>query len=115
MLFIKSYTIILTNCYIFLNIGENEFDLILMFIELIGSKDDGSKKTIRVELELNGEPKMSAMAKTTGGTLAIGARILLENESSFEPGIHLPMSKKVYEKMLEMLKEEGIEANVIEF
>lgn len=53
------------------------------------------------------DSKRTAMAKTVGLPLGIAARAIL-NGSLNLPGVHIPVSKVVYEPLLTGLSKEGI-------
>jgi saccharopine dehydrogenase-like NADP-dependent oxidoreductase len=49
----------------------------------------------------------TAMARTVGMPLGIAARLILNGEMRI-PGVHIPVSKDIYSKVLPELEREGI-------
>jgi saccharopine dehydrogenase-like NADP-dependent oxidoreductase len=90
-----------------LALKESDRDMILMMHEIsyqIGDRRFHSESS----LVLKGtDSKRTAMAKTVGLPLGIAARSIL-NGTLNTPGVHIPVSKVLYEPLLMGLSKEGI-------
>lgn len=86
---------------------KDEKDMIVMYHKF-GYELNGEKKQIDSKLVVLGEnQRYTAMAKTVGLPVAIAALKILKGEIS-TPGVQIPISKEVYEPILEELKNFGI-------
>ncbi|NVJ89330.1 MAG: saccharopine dehydrogenase NADP-binding domain-containing protein [Flavobacteriaceae bacterium] len=86
---------------------EDDKDMIVMQ-HLFGYELKGEKKQIESSLVVKGENQTyTAMAKTVGLPVGIAALKVLNGEIK-TPGVHLPISKEIYEPVLKELKEYGI-------
>ena len=82
-------------------------DMIVMYHKF-GYELDGKKKQIDSNMVIIGEDQThTAMAKTVGLPVAMAALKIL-NEEITTPGVQIPISKEVYEPILEELKGHGI-------
>ena len=82
-------------------------DMIVMLHE-IGYSLDGEDKMLKSSLTVVGEDGLrTAMAKTVGLPLGIAAKLIL-NGSIQLTGLQVPVSKEIYEPVLEELKTFGI-------
>jgi saccharopine dehydrogenase-like NADP-dependent oxidoreductase len=89
-----------------LNAGDK--DLIVMWHRFI-YEQDGKKKEIQASLIAKGDDSnFTAMAKTVGLPLAITAKLLMQNKIQ-QRGVAIPVTKEIYEPVLEELKSIGIE------
>lgn len=87
-------------------------DMILMYHKF-GYELEGKKYQIDSYMTLIGEDQThTAMAKTVGLPVAIAALKILNGEIT-TPGVQLPISKEVYEPILEELLEHGIQFHEI--
>ena len=69
---------------------------------------DGEKKSLKSCLVVKGEDSLrTAMAKTVGLPLGIGAKLIL-NETLKLKGLHIPTAKEIYEPVLNELENAGI-------
>ena len=74
----------------------------------IGS--EGVEKKVDIRLEVYGDPKgYSAMAKTVGYPVAIGAKMVLNGKVS-KRGVLRPFIADIYQPILQELENEGIKA-----
>lgn len=90
-----------------LALKESDRDMILMMHELsyqIGDRRFHSESSLVLK---GADSKRTAMAKTVGLPLGIAARSIL-NGSLNKPGVHIPVSKVLYEPLLMGLSKEGI-------
>lgn len=72
---------------------------------------NGQSSTIHSNLVLKGETNVrTAMAKTVGLPLAIGCKLIIENKIQSR-GVLIPVSKEIYEPVLEELEGYGIVFN----
>jgi len=55
----------------------------------------------------------TAMAKTVGIPVAIAAKMILNGKIK-TPGVHIPITKEIYEPVLNELEDYGIQFNEIE-
>ncbi|WP_339882731.1 saccharopine dehydrogenase family protein [Polaribacter vadi] len=86
---------------------ENDKDMIVMQ-HLFGFEIDGKKHQIESSLIVEGENQTyTAMAKTVGLPMAIAALNIL-NGGIKTPGVQIPISKEVYEPILNELEKYGI-------
>jgi len=91
-----------------LSYGEGERDLVVMLHEFDIQYQDGKEERITSTLVEYGEPEgNSAMARTTGLPVAAAARLIVTGQYC-EPGIHIPVDKKIYNPVLEELSKLGI-------
>ncbi|PVW14347.1 saccharopine dehydrogenase family protein [Marixanthomonas spongiae] len=82
-------------------------DMIIMYHKF-GYELNGEKKQIDSHMVLTGEDQThTAMAKTVGLPVAMAAIKILNKEIT-TPGVQRPISKEVYEPILEELKNHGI-------
>jgi saccharopine dehydrogenase-like NADP-dependent oxidoreductase len=88
-------------------LNEDEKDMIVMYHKF-GYELDGKKYQIDSTMVTLGEDKIyTAMSKTVGLPVAIAALAIL-NEKIVTPGVQIPISKEVYEPILNELEEYGI-------
>ena len=86
---------------------EDEKDMIVMYHKF-GYELHGKKRQIDANMVVIGETKThTAMAKTVGLPVAI-ATLLILNKQITTAGVQIPISKEVYEPILEELKNFGI-------
>ena len=82
-------------------------DMIVM-LHKFGYELDGVKKQIESSTVVIGDDQVyTAMAKTVGLPVAIATLKILNKEIT-KPGVQIPISKEVYEPILEELKEYGV-------
>lgn len=87
---------------------EHERDMVAMHHTIEASFEDGSEERHYSSLQVFGDEKMTAMAKTVGFPAAIAADLILSGSLRGEQGLLLPMEKKVYAPILEAVDREGI-------
>ncbi|MDC1222300.1 saccharopine dehydrogenase NADP-binding domain-containing protein [Salibacteraceae bacterium] len=86
---------------------ETDLDMIVMY-HLFGYELDGKRMQRESFMVLEGDDRVStAMAKTVGLPVAIGAKMIL-NGVITTPGVHAPISKEVYQPVLDELESHGI-------
>ena len=69
---------------------------------------NGERKMIESSMVTEGHDSLNtAMARTVGIPVAIATR-LIANGKINTPGVHLPISKEIYEPMLKELEEHDI-------
>lgn len=82
-------------------------DMIVMWHKF-GYILNGERKMIESHMITKGEnAEATSMAKTVGLPVGIATRFILEGKIS-TPGVHLPITKEIYEPMLEELAANGI-------
>jgi saccharopine dehydrogenase-like NADP-dependent oxidoreductase len=90
-----------------LALSETDRDMIVMMHEIdytIGSHSFHSTSS----LVLRGEdPRRTAMARTVGLPLGLAARNILNGTLTF-PGVHIPVTRNIYDPLLKGLAHEGI-------
>ncbi|MEZ4722642.1 MAG: saccharopine dehydrogenase C-terminal domain-containing protein [Flavobacteriales bacterium] len=87
---------------------EDDLDMIVMY-HLFGFELNGKKLQRESFMVLEGEDRSNtAMAKTVGLPVAIAAKMILTDQIN-TPGVHIPISKEVYEPVLKELKNYGIQ------
>lgn len=85
----------------------DEKDMIVMYHKF-GYKLNGEEKQIDSKLVVTGENQTyTAMAKTVGLPVAI-ATLKILNKKITTPGVQIPISREVYEPILEELKSYGV-------
>ncbi len=86
---------------------ESDLDMIVMY-HLFGYELNGKRMQRESFMVLEGDDRVStAMAKTVGLPVAIGARMIL-NGVITTPGVLAPISKEVYQPVLDELESHGI-------
>lgn len=91
-----------------------EKDMVILLHKFVIKKPDGSRYYISSVLKEIGNPNgYSAMAKTVGYPIAMAAQLIANNEIKAK-GLLLPVTKEVYQYILELLKFEGIEFKEIQ-
>lgn len=89
-------------------LDKNDKDMIVMYHKF-GYILNGKKHQIDSTMVTKGEDQTyTAMAKTVGLPVAIGTLDILNGKIK-TPGVQIPISKEVYDPILEELKEFGIE------
>lgn len=89
------------------SLDEGDKDMIVMFHKF-GYELNGEQKMIESSMvTLGKDAKETAMARTVGLPLAIAARHILLGKIH-TPGVQIPISKEIYEPMLQELSEYGI-------
>ena len=87
--------------------GENDLDMIVMY-HLFGYELNGERIRRESYMVLEGEDRIrTAMAKTVGLPVAIATRMILNGRIT-TPGVLAPISREVYNPVLEELDEAGI-------
>jgi len=87
--------------------GPEDKDMIVMYHK-IGYELNGVMEQIDAYMVAIGQDRhYTAMAQTVGLPLAIGAMQLFMGTFD-QPGIHLPLSKDLYQPVLKTLQEQGI-------
>jgi len=94
------------------SLQENDKDMIVMQHKF-GYEYKGERRQIESSMVVIGEDQTyTAMAKTVGLPVGI-ATLLILNKKITTPGVQMPITKEVYEPILEELKEQGIIFNEI--
>jgi len=87
---------------------ETDKDMIVMWHKMGWKTAEGETKMLTSSMVVKGEDRTyTSMAKTVGLPVAIATKMIL-NGTINEPGIQRPISKKIYEPILEELKSFGI-------
>ncbi|MBB1284281.1 saccharopine dehydrogenase NADP-binding domain-containing protein [Flavisolibacter sp. BT320] len=90
-----------------LKLEPGDKDMIVMLHELAFQKDGQEFKATGL-LELKGDDAVhTAMAKTVGLPLAIATKLILNGTITLK-GLQIPVSKEIYEPVLQQLEAEGI-------
>jgi saccharopine dehydrogenase-like NADP-dependent oxidoreductase len=90
-----------------LPLKENDKDMVVMLHE-IEYEINNEKKKIESSLMISGEDsRRTAMAKTVGLPLGIVAKLILNGDINLK-GLHIPVSKEIYEPVLKELEEHGV-------
>ena len=88
-------------------LAEEDKDMIVMW-HRFRYKMEGVDKEIHSSMVVKGDDqKFTAMAKTVGLPVAIATKMIL-NETISTPGVHIPISKEIYNPILEELENYGI-------
>ncbi len=90
-----------------LSLSANDKDMIVMWHRFL-FKQDGDFKEIHSSMVVKGDDQTyTAMAKTVGLPVAIATKMIL-NEVIKTPGVHVPISKEIYEPILNELENYGV-------
>lgn len=90
-----------------LALSPGDKDLVVMLHEIDYSMEE-KKQSIHSSLIVKGDDHLhTAMAKTVGLPLGIAAKLILTGELSMT-GLHIPVSKAIYEPVLKELAKHGI-------
>ncbi len=88
--------------------GPSEKDMVVLCDEVTAEYPNGDRKEYKSTLVDFGVPdKWTSIARTTGVPPAIAVRFILEGKIR-TPGLHVPMSREIYDPVMEELKKEGI-------
>lgn len=91
-----------------MELGEGERDMVVMFHEFLASYPDGKEQRITSTFLDFGIPDGdTSIARTVGLPAAIGVKMILQG-SITEPGVHVPVTKNVYEPIMVELETVGI-------
>ncbi len=91
-------------------LNQSDKDMIVMWHKF-NFIDQGIERQIESSMvALGDDDQNTAMAKTVGLPLAIAAKLIL-NQTIQTPGIHIPISREIYEPILNELDELGFEFN----
>jgi saccharopine dehydrogenase-like NADP-dependent oxidoreductase len=86
---------------------QNDKDMVVMYHKF-GYELNGEKKMLESSMVTIGEDALNtAMARTVGIPVAIATKLIANGEIN-TPGVHLPISKEIYEPMLKELEEHDI-------
>ncbi len=89
------------------SLSDEDKDMIVMWHKFIYTID-GEERELHSSMVVKGEDRLrTAMAKTVGYPVAIAAKMLLKNTIN-TPGVHIPITKEIYEPVLEELKQYDI-------
>lgn len=85
---------------------EGEHDMIVMWHKFV-YRMNGEEKELQSSMVLKGDDEFTAMSKSVGLPVGIAAKSIL-NGSIQESGIHVPISKSMYQPILKELSAAGI-------
>lgn len=89
------------------SLSPGDKDMIVMFHKF-GYELNGERQMIESYMITKGEDEShTAMSKTVGLPVAIATKLILQ-EKIFSPGVHLPITREIYEPMLTELEKLGI-------
>ena len=90
-----------------LSLSPKDKDMIVMWHRFL-FKQDGNFKEIHSSMVVKGDDQTyTAMAKTVGLPVAIATKMIL-NDVIKTPGVHVPISKEIYEPILNELENYGV-------
>ncbi|MCB9361168.1 MAG: saccharopine dehydrogenase NADP-binding domain-containing protein [Flavobacteriales bacterium] len=90
-----------------LSLEEGDKDMIVMWHRFLYELN-GEHKELHSSLVVKGDdPIYTAMAKTVGLPVAIATKMILNGTIS-TPGVHIPISKEIYEPILDELENYGV-------
>lgn len=88
-------------------LSPNDKDMIVMWHRFL-FKQGGNFKEIHSSMVVKGDDQIyTAMAKTVGLPVAIATKMIL-NDVIKTPGVHVPISKEIYEPILSELENYGV-------
>lgn len=89
------------------SLSPGDKDMIVMFHKF-GYELNGERQMIESYMITKGEDEShTAMSKTVGLPVAIATKLILQ-EKIYSPGVHLPITREIYEPMLAELEKLGI-------
>ncbi len=89
------------------SLSPGDKDMIVMFHKF-GYELNGERQMIESYMITKGEDEShTAMSKTVGLPVAIATKLILQGKI-FSPGVHLPITREIYEPMLVELEKLGI-------
>lgn len=86
---------------------DDDKDMIVMWHRFRYKKDGGDKEIHSSMVVKGDDQKYTAMAKTVGLPVAIATKMILNGTIS-TPGVHVPISKEIYNPILDELENYGI-------
>lgn len=90
-----------------LSLEEGDKDMIVMWHRFL-YKVNGEHKELHSSMVVKGDdPIYTAMAKTVGLPVAIATKMILNGTIS-TPGVHIPISKEIYDPILNELEDYGV-------
>jgi len=91
-----------------MELGKGERDMIVMFHEFLTEYPDGKKERITSTfLDFGIAEGDTSIARTVGFPAAIGVKMILDGKIT-EPGVHIPVTKGIYEPCMAELETIGI-------
>lgn len=88
-------------------LDSEDKDMIVMWHRFLYLKDDQHKELHSSMVVKGDNQKYTAMAKTVGLPVAIASKMILNNTIS-TPGVHIPITKEIYEPVLKELENYGV-------
>jgi alpha-aminoadipic semialdehyde synthase len=76
-----------------------------------GAEESGQREVIKASMQVFGDDRWTAMARTVGYPVGIAARLVAEGAIS-ERGVIIPVKKEIYDPMLAELGEYGIKFDI---
>jgi saccharopine dehydrogenase-like NADP-dependent oxidoreductase len=90
-----------------LSLEDGDKDMIVMWHRFLYELN-GEHKELHSSMVVKGDdPIYTAMAKTVGLPVAIATKMILNGTIS-TPGVHIPISKEIYEPILNELENYGV-------
>ena len=86
---------------------EGARDMVIMLHSFLVEKADGSKEVIRSRLLDFATNEDTSIARTVALPAAIAVKMIMEREIK-DAGVHIPISKSIYEPVLNELEKRGI-------
>ncbi|KNZ48930.1 uncharacterized protein VP01_531g11 [Puccinia sorghi] len=87
--------------------GPNERDMVLLSHELRMETNRGEQRIIKSELIARGDRENTAMAKTVGSPIGMGALVVLKQGAEIPKGVVRPVEQAVWEAVLGRLKSQS--------
>lgn len=87
--------------------GPNERDMVLLSHELRMETNKGEQRIIKSELIARGDRENTAMAKTVGSPIGMGALVVLKQGAEIPKGVVRPVEQAVWEAVLGRLKSQS--------
>ena len=90
------------------SLEPGDIDMIVMWHKFGWETESGEKKMMTSSMVVKGDDQTyTSMSKTVGLPTAIAAKMILEGKI-YDPGIHRPIHKSIYEPILAELEDYGI-------
>ncbi|WAR59798.1 hypothetical protein PtB15_11B439 [Puccinia triticina] len=90
-----------------LQYGPNERDMVLLSHELRIETSTGAQQILKSELIARGDEENSAMSRTVGSPIGIGALVVLKEAAQIPKGVVRPVEQAVWESVLNQLETES--------
>jgi len=92
----------------YLQYSKGENDMVVVHHSIAAKFEDGSTEEHTSSLQAFGNESMTAMCRTVGYPTAAAADLILRGHMEGKSGLFLPITKDIYEPILDLMAKEGI-------